>query len=123
MKKTNYQREVDQLRVQLAGCSVAALGGTKNPAKKGDFGWSPAYQDVLNLRHKHDVALRMLTRIAPRGGFNMYVYKRCCVEQAKEILDTLDALEKKDPICLGDDFIEAKKAVLALVHAAGMEKR
>ena len=42
--------EVDQLRVQLAGCSVAALGGIFDPAKQSDYGWSPAYQDTLNLR-------------------------------------------------------------------------
>ena len=46
--------EADQLRVQLAGCSVAARGGTKAPAVKGQYGWSPAYQDVLNLRLMYD---------------------------------------------------------------------
>jgi hypothetical protein len=52
-------KEIDQLRVQLAGCGVAALGGTKpaQVAKRGDFGWSPAYQDVLNLRLKLEAAL------------------------------------------------------------------
>lgn len=50
--------EVEQLRVQLAGCAVAAQGGTdpeqSQVAKKGDYGWSPAYQDVLELRRKYD---------------------------------------------------------------------
>lgn len=42
----------EQVLVQLAGCGVAALGGTSDPqvAKPGDYGWSPAYGDVLKLR-------------------------------------------------------------------------
>lgn len=48
------RNEAEQLRVQLAGCSVAAMGGTTNPAKRGDYGWSPAYQNVLDLRIKLD---------------------------------------------------------------------
>lgn len=41
---------------QLAGCAVAALGGGP-VAKKGDYGWSPAYQDVLDLRAKYEEAI------------------------------------------------------------------
>ena len=57
--------EVDQLRVQLAGVSVAALGGTSEPviAKEGDYGWSVAYQDTLDLRRKFDQAREALERI------------------------------------------------------------
>lgn len=43
-----------QLQVQLAGCLTAADGGTLDPAQQGDYGWSPAYQRVLDLRLKHD---------------------------------------------------------------------
>lgn len=48
--------EIDQLRVQLAGCGAAAQGAT-NPehvAQPGDWGWSPAYEDVLRLRRRFD---------------------------------------------------------------------
>ncbi len=48
--------ETDQLQTQLAGCSTAARGGTspRQVANPGDFGWSPAYQDVLELRRDYD---------------------------------------------------------------------
>lgn len=46
----------EQLRVQLAGCSTAALGCThaRQVATEGMYGWSPAYADVLKLRHAFD---------------------------------------------------------------------
>jgi len=53
MTDDEYQRVV-----QLAGCDVAALGATHRPAKKGDYGWSPAYQHILDLRQKFDKLLK-----------------------------------------------------------------
>lgn len=54
--------EVEQLRVQLAGCGVAALGGTHESqvAKQGQYGWSPAYEDVLTLRRNYEALLGYL---------------------------------------------------------------
>ena len=50
------REELDRLRVQLAGCSTAALGYISNPAKldEYEYGWSPAYEDVLTLRVKYE---------------------------------------------------------------------
>lgn len=46
----------EQLQVQLAGCLTAAEGGTSESvvAVRGQYGWSPAYQAVLDLRNAFD---------------------------------------------------------------------
>lgn len=52
--------ELEQLRVQMAGVGVAALGGT-SPAQRavrGQYGWSVPYRDVLFLRLQHDLLLK-----------------------------------------------------------------
>jgi hypothetical protein len=51
--------EIEQLRVQLAGVSVVALGGLRPEVSvtRGDYGWSPAYADVRKLREEAE-ALR-----------------------------------------------------------------
>jgi hypothetical protein len=47
-------QEIEQLRVQLAACLTAAEGATHQPAVQGDYGWSRAYQTVLDLRKAYD---------------------------------------------------------------------
>ncbi len=54
---TSMTERVAKLEVQLAGCSVAAMGGLQKIAGKSDYGWSPAYQDVVDLRKKYDQLL------------------------------------------------------------------
>lgn len=56
--------EANQLRVQLAGCGVAALdGSTDQEAELGDYGWSPVYADVLALRRKMDAARALVNEM------------------------------------------------------------
>ena len=49
--------ELKQKRVQLVRCSTIALG-YDNGYKQGDYGWSPAYEDVKNLRKRYEKLLR-----------------------------------------------------------------
>lgn len=48
--------EIDRLRTQLAGCLTAAEGHVSPDvvARHGDYGWSPAYQAVVELRLKYE---------------------------------------------------------------------
>lgn len=51
--RTDHLAEAEKLRVQLAGCGVAAMCNTEQSRKQqkcveGDYGWSQSYQDVVN---------------------------------------------------------------------------
>jgi len=63
--KKNINKEIEQLQVQLAGCSVAALGGIKKDSlvAQGDYGWSSSYQDVVNLRVEYEVLLEKIKQL------------------------------------------------------------
>lgn len=50
--------ELEQAYVQLAGCLTAAEGAIREPAKQGDYGWSLAYQKVLELRIEYEKRAR-----------------------------------------------------------------
>jgi len=59
------EAKVEQMHVQMAGILTAAFGwsiGQDNCAKKGDWGWSVTYQDVLELRLKTDARIAELEK-------------------------------------------------------------
>lgn len=51
----DLREEVEQLRVQLAGCLTAAEGCGQQCCTD-DYGWSPAYQAVIELRKLYEKA-------------------------------------------------------------------
>lgn len=59
------EARAEQAEVQLAGCSVAATGGAtgKNDCGQGDYGWSPAFDDVKKLRARADALAKDVTRL------------------------------------------------------------
>lgn len=67
MEMTVLRAAREQLEVQLAGCLTAAEGhgvDEDNCAKRGQYGWSPAYQAVLELRQSWE---RMADAIKKQG--------------------------------------------------------
>jgi hypothetical protein len=86
---------VEQLRVQLAGCSVAALGGISEPvlAHIGDYGWSPAYQDVLDLRNEYES-----TKVALEKAEADAAAMRQACKAARHSLTTVHGLVATDKI-------------------------
>lgn len=56
----NEKNRIEQLECQLAGCMTAATGWAKDPPHKGDWGWSPAFQDVLDLRTRYENQRKVL---------------------------------------------------------------
>ena len=86
---------IDRLLTQLAGCSVAAMGGTDQVAKRGDFGWSPAYEDVLTLRRKFD---------------EMFPRFETALERAEALWQLLDDIDTLDDAAREHDSVFREQA-------------
>ncbi len=105
-KRRAAEAQVEQLRVQLAGCGVAASGGTAPEvmATSEMYSWSPSYQSVLDLRLKYD-ALR--ARLAEA--------RRCvgwCPEMERLRSEVGGMLAQRDEAWLRIDTLKARVRTL-----------
>lgn len=90
------EAEVEQRRVQMAGISTVALGGTSKAvrAKRGQYGWSVPYDDVLTLRLSVDARVEAARAEGERAGLQRaakYV-RGCSVDFRHDAM--ADALEQ-----------------------------
>lgn len=91
----DHVAEIEQLRVQLAGCGVAAMCNTlksreQQKCVEGDYGWSQSYQDVVTAVGR-EINLRAALEV---------IHDRCImghdlvIRQIHEICDTALGHEK-----------------------------
>lgn len=94
------EREREQRDVQLAGCSTAAVGWNSDPAIRGQYGWSQAYQDVLDLRQKYEAQLQRLAAleaVAKAAQKERERWTGRVFSEQDELWQTLDALTALQP--------------------------
>ena len=81
--------EVEQLRVQLAGCSTAAMGYVRDSrpeqaCHRGQYGWSVALEDIKTLYESYDrrsTALRELYRLENQDTYINETSRRPTAEE------------------------------------------
>lgn len=59
----DLREQLEQERVRLAACLTAADGFVEEPAKQGDYAWSPAYEQVLELHERLEAAERVCAAV------------------------------------------------------------
>lgn len=97
-EKEAGESAVEQLRVQLAGCLVAAEGNLQNAVLPSAYGWSPAYQAVVDLRRRRDQLLDELTklRIESAAAQSQYLQERADYERHRRVLEIVKAMVYPD---------------------------
>lgn len=90
------QEQIDQLRVQLAGCGIAASGYTMDKGdlcKKGDYGWSASFQDCQDLWDKYIKLKDQLERVddgkMAKMIFNFDGYSLYSMEDCRELAQAI----------------------------------
>lgn len=87
---------LEQERVRLAGCSVAATGYGTPDVVQGVYGWSPAYDDVHRL---YDRMNTERTRAEAAEAARATAEAACAVmREALRAIDTHDAEDDEDGI-------------------------
>ncbi len=102
--------QITQLRVQLGGCLTAAEGGIEGVqlANPGDFGWSQAYQAVVDLRKAYDEAIdeRLAIRDELRKAGVALDRGEAPIDGVRAVVQILEVRQRKQ-----DDQAIVKEAV------------
>lgn len=73
IKNTRFNAEIERLRVQLAGCGVAAMQNTEETVKdrivEGDYGYSASYYDICKAVDREIRYRDALERIIEEGDY------------------------------------------------------
>lgn len=123
--------KAERLVVQLAGCLTAAEGGIMEPqrAHKGDYGWSVAYQAVVDLRESHELLLQELERRRMTDGAVQVVdqahqasHRRALSQGAKVVLAALDS-QSGECRAYAERLIAKDDGWYAMVRLAAYDKQ
>jgi hypothetical protein len=98
--RSDESREVEQLRVQLAGCSSAAFG-YGGDCKQGDYGWSASFGDVMKLRERAEAAEAKLAETEASYNGAILRWQTAC-ERVIELEAKLIEAEKRARLDLAE---------------------